>query len=86
MKEALRVRLDNVRRHQSVAVSEAASPYVLLAVLAVSCFLSNGEHGRQLLTDISLCVITAVWMAGMFTLNPARRRPRHAAVFISPAK
>jgi hypothetical protein len=49
MRETLRVRLDNVRRHQSVAVSEAGSPYLLLAVLATSCFLSNGEHGTTLL-------------------------------------
>jgi signal transduction histidine kinase len=83
MRETLRARLDNVRRYQSVAVSEACSPYLLLAVLAVSCFASNGEHGTRLLVDSSLCVATAVWMAGMFTLNPARRRPRHAAVFIA---
>lgn len=82
MRETLRARLDNVRQHQSVAVSEAGSPYILLAVLAVSCFASNGEHGTQLLVDSSLCAITALWMAGMFTLNPARRQPRHAAVFI----
>ena len=84
MRETLRARLDNVRRHQSVVVSEACSPYVLLAVLAVSCFASNGEHGRTLLIDSSLCALTAAWMAGMFTLNRARRRqPRHAAVFIA---
>ena len=84
MRETLRARLDNVRRHQSVVVSEACSPYVLLAVLAVSCFASNGEHGRTLLVDSSLCALTAAWMAGMYTLNRARRRqPRHAAVFIA---
>ena len=83
MRETLRARLDNVRRHQSVAVSEAGSPYVLLAVLAASCFASNGEHGTELLVDSSLCAVTAAWIAGMYTLNPARRRPRHAAVFIA---
>jgi signal transduction histidine kinase len=83
MRKTLRARLDNVRQHQSVAVSEAGSPYLLLAVLAVSCFASNGEHGRTLLVDSSLCAVTAAWMAGMYTLNPARRRPRHAAVFIT---
>jgi signal transduction histidine kinase len=83
MRETLRARLDNVRRHQSVAVSEAGSPYLLLAVLAASCFASNGEHGTELLIDSSLCAVTAAWMAGMYTLNPARRRPRHAAVFIA---
>jgi signal transduction histidine kinase len=84
MNGAFRARMDNVRRHQSVAVSEACSPYVLLAVLAVSCFASNGEQGRTLLVDSSLCAITAAWMAGMYTLNRTRRRrPRHAAVFIA---
>jgi signal transduction histidine kinase len=53
-------------------------------VLAVSCFASNGEHGGTLLVDSSLCAITAAWMAGMYTLNRARRRrPRHAALFIA---
>jgi signal transduction histidine kinase len=83
MRETLRARLDNVRRHQSVAVSEAGSPYLLLAVLAVTCFVSNGERGTALLVDSSLCAVTAAWIAGMYTLNPARRRPRHAAVFIA---
>jgi len=84
MRETLRARLDNVRRHQSVAVSEAGSPYLLLAVLAASCFASSGEHGRRLITDSSLCAITAAWMLGMYTLNrPRRRRPRHAAVFVA---
>jgi signal transduction histidine kinase len=83
MREALRVRLDNVRRHQSVAVSEAGSPFLLLAVLATSCFVSNGEHGTRLLMDSSLCAVTAAWVAGMYTLNPARRRPRYAAVFLA---
>jgi signal transduction histidine kinase len=83
MRETLRARLDNVRQHQSVAVSEACSPYLLLAVLAASCFASNGEHGTELLVDSSLCAVTAAWIAGMYTLNRARRRPRHAAVFIA---
>lgn len=83
MRETLRARLDNVRQHQSVAVSEAGSPYLLLAVLAGSTFAANGEHGTALLVDSSLCAITAAWMLGVYTLNPARRRPRHAAVFIA---
>lgn len=83
MRETLRARLDNVRQHQSVAVSEAGSPYLLLAVLAVSTFAANGEHGTALLVDSSLCAITAAWMLGMYALNPARRHPRHAAVFIA---
>jgi signal transduction histidine kinase len=83
MRETLRARLDNVRRHQSVAVAETAGPYLLLAVLAASCFASNGEHGTELFIGCSVCVVTAAWMAGMYTLNRARRRPRHAAVYIA---
>jgi signal transduction histidine kinase len=84
MKETLRARLDNVRRHQSVAVSEAFSPYLLLTVLAVSTFVPSREHGTGLLVGSSLCAITAAWVLGMYTLNRARRRrPRHGAVFIA---
>ena len=83
MRETLRARLDNVRRNQSTVVSEAASPYLLLAVLATTCFLSNGEHGTALLVDSSLCAVTAAWIAGMYTLNPARQRTGSAAVFIA---
>jgi signal transduction histidine kinase len=82
MRETLRVRLDKVRKHQSVAVSEAGSPYLLLAVLAASTFAASGVRGRALLIDVSLCAVTAAWVLGMYTLNPARRRPRPAAVFI----
>jgi signal transduction histidine kinase len=83
MRETLRARLDNVRRHQSVAVAETTGPYLLLAVLAASCFASNGEHGTALLIGCSVCVVTAAWMAGMYTLNRARRRPRQAALYIA---
>jgi signal transduction histidine kinase len=84
VRETLRARLDNARRHQSVAVSEAGSPYLLLAVLAVSMFAASGAHAKAVLVDSALCAITAAWMAGMYTLNRARRRrPRHAAVFIA---
>ena len=82
MREALRARLANVRRHQSVAVSEAGSPYLLLAVLAGSTFVASGVRGRALLIDVSICVVTAAWLLGMYTLNRARRRPGPAAVFI----
>jgi len=83
MRETLRARLANVRRHQSVAVSEAGSPYLLLAVLAGSTFAASGVRGRSLLIDVALCAVTAAWLLGMYTLNRARRRPRHAAVFIA---
>ena len=62
MRETLRARLDNVRQHQSVAVSEAGSPYLLLAVLAATCFAVQREHGTALLVDSSLCAVTAAWM------------------------
>jgi signal transduction histidine kinase len=83
MRETLRARLDNVRQHQSVAVSQAGGPYLLLAVLAGSTFAASGERGNALLIDFLLCAITAAWLLGMYTLNRARRRPRHAAVFIA---
>jgi len=83
MRETLRARLANVRRNQSVAVSEAGSPYLLLAVLAGSTFAASGVRGRSLLIDVALCAVTAAWLLGMYTLNRARRRPRHAAVFIA---
>jgi len=43
----------------------------------------RGEHGTGLAFDISICVITAAWMLGMYTLNPAwRTRTGHMAVFV----
>jgi hypothetical protein len=63
MRERLRARLENVRQHQSIAVSEAGSPYLLLAVLAASTFAAGGVHHKALLVDISLCVLTAACSA-----------------------
>lgn len=84
MNSAIRARLDNWRQHKSVATSEAFFPYLLLAVLAGSQFASAGEHGTRLLVDVALCVITAAWMLGMYTLNPAwRSRTRPMAVFVA---
>jgi signal transduction histidine kinase len=82
MNSAIRARLDNLRQHKSVASSEALFPYLLLAILAGSQFASAAERGTRLMVDVALCVITVAWMLGMYTLNPARRRPRPAAVFI----
>jgi signal transduction histidine kinase len=71
-------------RHRSVFMAEAGTPYVLLAVLAVSTFTVRDEHGTSLLIDASLCVATAAWMLGMYTLNPAwRKRTPYMAVFIA---
>jgi signal transduction histidine kinase len=83
MNGAFRARLDNVRRHKSVAISESSFPYLLLAVLAGSQLASDSEHGLWLLVDFSLCLITAAWMLGMHTLNPRwRNRTRPMVVFV----
>lgn len=83
MSGAIRARLDRWRLHKSVKVAEGGTPYLLLAVLAASTFAVRGEHGTALAFDISLCVITAAWMLGMYTLNPAwRGRTGHMAVFV----
>jgi signal transduction histidine kinase len=59
-------------------------PYVLLAVLAAITLPWGHHKAPALITDISLCVFAALWMAGMYTLN---RRWRHRqpvmAVFIA---
>ena len=84
MNSAIRARVDNLRQHKSVAASEAGFPYLLLAVLAGSQFASDGERGTRLLVDVALCGITAAWMLGMYTLNPAwRSRTRPMAVFVA---
>jgi signal transduction histidine kinase len=84
MSGAIRARLDNLRRHKSVAVSEATFPYVLLGVLGGSSLAVYGVHGTTLLIDVSLYVSTAAWMLGMYTLNPGwRRRTRPMAVFVA---
>jgi len=83
MKTAIRARLDNVRQHQSVAVSEAASPYILIAVLIGTALAASGKPRAVAPTDSAEAVITAAWILGMYTLNRARRRPRHGAVFIA---
>ena len=83
MSGAIRARLDGWRMYRSVAMAEAGTPYLLLAILAGSTFAVRGEHGTELLVDVSLCAATAAWMLGMYTLNPAwRRRTRHMTVFV----
>jgi signal transduction histidine kinase len=65
-------------------LAETGFPYLLLAVLAASSFTVRGKHGTELLVDVSLCAITAAWMLGMYTLNPAwRMRTRPMAVFVA---
>lgn len=83
MNGAIRARRDSWRQSKALIVSEAGIPYVLLAVVAASSFAARREHGTQLLTDSSLCAITAAWMLGMYTLNHDwRRRTQHMAVFV----
>lgn len=83
MSGAIRARLGRWRLHRSVRVAAGGTPYLLLAVLAASTFAVRGEHGTALAFDISLCVITAAWMLGMYTLNLAwRTRTGHMAVFV----
>jgi signal transduction histidine kinase len=57
-------------------------PYAMLAVPALTTFTLRGELGRPLVIDLSLCVATAAWMFGMYTLNRSRRSP-HTAVFVA---
>jgi signal transduction histidine kinase len=84
MSGAIRARLDDWRQRRSVVMAEGGTPYLLLAILAASTFAVRGEHGTELLFDVSLCLITAAWMLGMHTLNPTwRKRPRHMAVFVA---
>jgi signal transduction histidine kinase len=83
MNGAFRARMDHWRQSKALVLSEACIPYVLLAILAASTFAARGEHGAGLLIDSALCVITAAWMLGMYTLNRAwRRRARPMAVFV----
>lgn len=84
MNGAIRARLNGWLEHRSVFMAKAGTPYLLLAVLAASTFTVSDEHGTRLLVDVSLCVATAAWMLGMYTLNPAwRRQTPHMAVFVA---
>jgi signal transduction histidine kinase len=83
MSGAIRARLVSWRLRKSVKVAQGGTPYVLLAVLAASTFAVSDEHGKTLAFDIAICVITAAWMLGMYTLNPAwRQRTPYMAVFV----
>jgi signal transduction histidine kinase len=65
-------------------MARAGVPYLLLAILATTAFAVRGEHGAPLVFDVTLCAITAAWMLGMYTLNPAwRKRTRLMVVFIA---
>jgi signal transduction histidine kinase len=84
MNSATRARLNGMLQHRAGLMTEGATPYLLLAILAASTFAVRGEHGTELVRDVSLCAITALWMLGMYTLNPAwRRRTPHMVVFIA---
>ena len=52
-------------------------PYVLLAILTVVTVVSKHSAVGSLRIDLTLCGLSAVWIAWMFTLHPAWRvRPR----------
>ncbi|HXT92351.1 MAG TPA: sensor histidine kinase [Trebonia sp.] len=84
MNSAIHARLSGWRKRRGVVLAETGFPYLFLAVLAATSFTARGLRGTELLVDISLCALTAAWMLGMYTLNPAwRRRTRHMAVFVA---
>jgi len=57
-------------------------PYVLLAILVIVTISVKHSAARSLRIDLTLCGLSAVWIAWMFTLHPAWRvRPRPMAVF-----
>jgi signal transduction histidine kinase len=75
---------DSWWQQKPVIVTAEGVPYFLLLVLAASIFTLTDEHGTELLINVSLCVATALWMLGMYTLNPARhRRSGPMAVFVA---
>ncbi len=58
-------------------------PYLLLGILA-ALTLPWHAAGGTLFLDVSLCVLAAAWMLGMYTLRPAwRQRAPHMAVFVT---
>jgi signal transduction histidine kinase len=84
MSDAIHGRLGGWRKRRAVVLAEAGFPYLLLAVLAASSFTVRGVRGTELLVDVLLCAITAAWLLGLYTLNPAlRTRTRPMAVFIA---
>jgi hypothetical protein len=84
MSSVIRARIDKLRLHKSVAASEAALPYLMLAVLAGSTLAVQREREVALLVEVSLYVSVAAWMLGMYTLNSAwRTQPRHMTVFVA---
>jgi signal transduction histidine kinase len=84
MRGAIRARLGSWLQNRPVSLAEGGTPYLLLAVLAATTFAVRREHGAELVRDTALCVITAGWILGMYTLNPAwRRRTPQMVVFVA---
>jgi signal transduction histidine kinase len=84
MSGAIRGESDSWWLRRPVVVAAEGIPYLLLAVLAVTTFTLRGEHGTELVIDLSLTMVTAAWMLGTYTLNPAwRRRQPRMAVFVT---
>jgi signal transduction histidine kinase len=75
---------DSWWQQKPVIVTAEGVPYFLLLILATSIFTLTDEHGTELLINVSLCVATALWMLGMYTLNPGRhRRSGLMALFVA---
>ena len=84
MSDAIHDESDSWWLQRPVVVAAEGIPYLLLAVLAATTFTLRGEHGTELVIDLSLTLVTAAWMLGTYTLNPAwRRRPPRMAVFVT---
>jgi signal transduction histidine kinase len=73
-------RVEGLERRMLSVVT--VGPYVLLAILTVVTVVSEHSAVGSLRIDLTLCGLSAVWIAWMFTLHPAWRvRPRPMAVF-----
>jgi signal transduction histidine kinase len=58
-------------------------PYVILALLTAAVVPLEISKPRSMFIDLALCVVTAAWMLGMFTLRPSwQSRVLPMAVFV----
>lgn len=83
MSDAIRARLAGWRHWKPVSMSMPGMPYALLAVLAATFPWSRTDRAGAI-ADVSLCVLTALWMLFMFTLRPAwRSRTSYMGIYIA---
>jgi signal transduction histidine kinase len=60
------------------------APYAILAALAVAVLIAEHRSGGDLLVDLGLCAVTALWLLSMFTLRPQWwERPAAMGVFFT---